>query len=160
MTTEPPPYKLPHHGAFLIGAGVGALALVVCLFVLPAYAVAIGANAMFACYLGITAWEFHCFTPAFLKKKAADTDTPVLAIFGVTLIVVVVAVLFLFLAVNEDGQLNLLAIGASAVSVVLGCSPSTPWPPSTTPTNTTMCPKRAGSRADCRWPRVSRQQRA
>lgn len=120
MTTEPPPYKLPHHAPFLIGAGVGALALVICLFVLPAYAVAIGANAMFACYLGITAWEFHCFTPAFLRKKSADTDTPVIAIFGVTLIVVVVAVLFLFLAVNEDGRLNPLAIGSSAVSVVLG----------------------------------------
>lgn len=120
MTNAAPEYKLPRHGAFLIGAGVGALALVVCLFVLPVYAVAIGANAMFACYLGITAWEFHCFTPAFLKKRAADADTPVLAIFGVTAIVVVVAVVFLFLAVNEVGKLNALAVAASAVSVVLG----------------------------------------
>jgi len=113
-------YKLPHHGAFFIAAGVGALALAICLFVLPKYAVAIGANAMFACYLGITAWEFECFTPAFLKARAADADTPVLAIFGVTIIVVATSVLFLFLAVNEGDKPNAISIAASAVSVVLG----------------------------------------
>jgi uncharacterized membrane protein len=117
---KPAQFKLPHHGAFFIAAGIGALALVVCLFLFPKYAVAVGANAMFACYLGITAWEFECFTPAFLKQKAADADTPVLAIFGVTVIVVVVSVLFLFLAVNEGDKPNAVAIAASAISVVLG----------------------------------------
>jgi uncharacterized membrane protein len=120
VTTEPPQYKLPHHGAFLVGAGIGAAALAICLFVLPVYAVAIGANAMFASYLGITAWEFRCFTPAFLRKRAADADTPVVAIFGVTATVVVVSVLFLFLAVNEEGRLDAVAVSASAVSVLLG----------------------------------------
>ena len=43
---------LPKHGAFYIGAVVGTLALIVCLFVLPKYAVAVGANALFVCYLG------------------------------------------------------------------------------------------------------------
>jgi len=112
--------RLPHHGAFFIGAGIGALALAVCLFVLPKYAVAIGANAMFACYLGLTAWEFHLFTPEFLRKRAADADTPVVAIFGVTVVAVVVAVLFLFLALNEGDKPNPVAVAASAVSVVLG----------------------------------------
>ena len=112
--------RLPHHGAFLLGAGIGALALVICLFVLPKYAVAIGANAMFASYLALTAWEFHLLTPDFLKKRAADADTPVAAIFGVTVIVVVVAVLFLFLAVNEGDKPDPYAVAASAVSVLLG----------------------------------------
>lgn len=119
-TTKTQQSKLPHHGAFLIGLGVGALALVVCLFVLPIYAVPIGANAMFASYLGLTAWEFHLLTPEFLKAKAADADTPILAIFGVTVVVVVVAVLFLFLALNDEGQPNPVEVAASAVSVVLG----------------------------------------
>lgn len=118
--SNPSNHKLPKHAAFLIGAGVGAVALVICLFMLPVYAVAIGANAMFASYLGITAWEFPRFTPEFLRKRAAEADTPVLAIFGVTAMVVVVAVLFLFLAVNEGGGRNPVAIGASVVSVVLG----------------------------------------
>ena len=112
--------RFPHHGAFLIGVVVGALALVVCLFVLPKYAVPIGANAMFACYLGFTAWQFRSLTPEFLKRRAADTDTPVLAIFGVTLIVVVVAVLFLFLALNEGDKPNPVEVAASAISVLLG----------------------------------------
>lgn len=119
-TTKTPQSKLPRHGAFLIGLGVGALALVLCLFVLPKYAVPIGANAMFACYLGLTAWEFHLLTPAFLKAKAADADTPILAIFGVTMVVVVVSVLFLFLALNEGDTPNPVEVAASAVSVVLG----------------------------------------
>ena len=112
--------RLPKHGAFLIGVGVGSLALVVCLFLLPKYAAAIGANAMFACYLGLTAWEFRLLTPAFLRRRAADADTPVAAIFGVTLIVVVVSVLFLFLALNDEEKLNPIEIAASAISVVLG----------------------------------------
>jgi uncharacterized membrane protein len=112
--------RLPHHGAFLIGAGIGALTLAICLFVLPKYAVAIGANAMFASYLALTAWEFHLLTPDFLRKRAADSDIPVAAIFGVTSIVVVVAVLFLFLAVNEGEKPNPVEVAVSAISVVLG----------------------------------------
>jgi uncharacterized membrane protein len=115
-----PNRHLPHHGAFLVGAGVGVLALVACLFLLPKYAVAIGANAMFASYLAYTAWEFRYLTPAFLKKRAADADTPIFAIFGVTLIVVVVAVLFLFLALNDGEKPDPISVAASAVSVVLG----------------------------------------
>lgn len=120
MTTAKPLQKLPHHGAFLIGAAMGALAFSISLFLLPVYAVAIGANAMFASYLGVTAWEFRYFTPAFLRRRAADADTPVLAIFGVTAIVVVVSVFFLFLAVNGEGSLNPVSVAASAISVVLG----------------------------------------
>jgi uncharacterized membrane protein len=119
-SAKPAQFLLPHHGAFFIAAGVGALALVICFFVLPKYAVAIGANAMFASYLAITAWEFRCFTPSFLKQKAADADTPVLAIFGVTIVVVVTSVLFLFLAVNEGTRPNAISVAASAISVVLG----------------------------------------
>jgi len=119
-SARPARYALPHHGAFLIAAGVGVITLAICLFLLPKYAVAIGANAMFACYLGITAWEFECFTPAFLRKRAADADTPVLAIFGVTAIVVVTSVLFLFLSVNEGDRTDMISVGASAISVLLG----------------------------------------
>jgi uncharacterized membrane protein len=82
--------------------------------------VAVGANAMFACYLGYTAWEFRYLTPAFLKRRAADADTPVVAIFAVTVMVVAVAVLFLFLSLSGGQQPDPLSVAASAVSVVLG----------------------------------------
>jgi uncharacterized membrane protein len=111
---------LPRHGAFYIGAGIGTLALVVCLFVSPKYAVAVGANALFACYLGLTAWEFPALTPAFLRRRAADADTPVGAIFAVVVIAVAVSAAFLFLAVNEGSSPDPLEVVASAVSVVLG----------------------------------------
>jgi uncharacterized membrane protein len=119
-TSRPARSRLPRHGAFLIGVAVGAAALVTCLFIEPVYAVAIGANAMFLAYLALTAWEFHDFTPAFLKRRAADADTPVLAIFGVTAVVVVVSVLFLFLAVNRGDSPDPLSVAASAASVLLG----------------------------------------
>ena len=38
---------LPRHAPFYWGVAMGALAFVVCLFLSPRYAVAVGANAMF-----------------------------------------------------------------------------------------------------------------
>jgi uncharacterized membrane protein len=111
---------LPKHGAFFIAVAVGLVALVICLFVSPKYAVAVGANALFAVYLGLTGWEFRYLTPAFLKRRAADADTPVVAIFGVTIIVVAVSVAFLFMSLNDGAGPKPAEVIASAISVLLG----------------------------------------
>lgn len=111
---------LPRHGAFYIGAAVGTLALVICLFVSPKYAVAVGANMLFAGYLGLTAWEFPALTPEFLRRRAADADTPVGAIFAVTVIAVAVSAAFLFLVVNTGTSPEPLSVATSGVSVLLG----------------------------------------
>ena len=111
---------LPKHGAFIGACAVGAVALLGCVFVAPVYAVAIGANAMFATYLALTIYELPCLTPEFLRKRAADTDSPVLAFFAVAVGLVVLSVTFLFLALNPGGTPDVPKIVASVVSVLLG----------------------------------------
>lgn len=110
---------LPRHAAFYWGVGVGVAMLVACLLLLPKYAVPVAANAMFVTYLLLVRVEFPCLTAEFLQQRPDDADSPVVAIFLVTLLVAVVAVIFLFLALNE-GRADPVEISVSVVSVLLG----------------------------------------
>lgn len=112
--------KLPRHAAFYIGVAVGALACLVCLFLAPAYAVPVGANVMFACYLCLAFLELPVLTAEFLMQRPDDADSPVAAIFGVTVIVVLVAVGSLFLTLNDGNRSDALQIAVSVVSLLLG----------------------------------------
>ena len=112
--------KLPRHAAFYIAVGVGAAACLVCLFLAPAYAVPVGANVMFACYLGLNFLELPVLSAEFLMQRPDDADSPVAAIFGVTLIVVLVAVGSLFLTLDDGGHSDALQIALSVVSLLLG----------------------------------------
>lgn len=95
--------------------------VVVCLLLAPKYAVAIGANAMFVTYLLLVRIEFPCLTAEFLQQRPDDADLPVAAIFLVTLLVAAVAVIFLFLALNDGkGGADAVGIAVSVVSVLLG----------------------------------------
>ncbi len=111
---------LTAHSAVYLAFAVGVAAFALSLFLLPTYAVAVGVNAMFLTYLGFVVWEFPAFTPRYLRHRAADTDAPVLVIFAVMVTVVLVATIFLFLALNDPGGANPYAVAASAVSVLLG----------------------------------------
>lgn len=112
---------LPRHAAFYWGVGVGVAAFVVCLLLSPEYAVAIGANAVFVVYLLLVRVEFPCLTAEFLQQRPDDADSPVAAIFLVTILVAVVAMIFLFLALNGgEGRTDPLEITVSVVSVLLG----------------------------------------
>lgn len=115
-----PQGALPRHGAFYIAAGIGGVALVLGFLLASKYAIGIGADAMFVTYLGLTAWEFRCLTPEFLRRRAADADTPVGAIFLVTVLVVAATVTLLFLALNQGDEIDPYAIAAGAASLVLG----------------------------------------
>ena len=112
--------NLPRHAAFYSGVGVGALACVLCLFLSPKFAVAAGANCMFITYLSLTAIEFRSLTAEFLRQRPDDADAPVFAILFVTTLVVVVAVIFMFLALNSGSNADMLEIAASITSVLLG----------------------------------------
>ncbi|MBL8592563.1 MAG: DUF1345 domain-containing protein [Devosia sp.] len=112
---------LPRHAAFYWGVGGGAVAFVACLLLSPKYAVAVAANAMFVTYLGLVRIEFPSLTAEFLQQRPDDADSPVAAIFLVTVLVAVVAMIFLFLALNGgEGRTDPLEIVVSVVSVVLG----------------------------------------
>ena len=99
---------------------MGAVAFAVCLFVSPKYAVAIGANAMFVTYLALVAIEFPSLTAEFLQQRPDDADSPVAAILLVTILVIGVAVVFLFLALNASQGTDLLEIAVSVAAVLLG----------------------------------------
>ncbi|WP_055049044.1 DUF1345 domain-containing protein [Devosia sp. A16] len=112
---------MPRHAAFYWGAGVGTAALVVCLLLSPKYAVALAANAMFVTYLLLVRVEFPCLTAEFLQQRPDDADSPVVAIFLATLLVAGVAILFLFLTLNDgQGRAEPVEIAASVASVLLG----------------------------------------
>jgi len=111
---------LPRHAAFYWGVGVGAVVFVACLFLSPRFAVAIGANAMFVTYLTLAALEFPSLTAEFLAQRPDDADSPVAAIFLVTGLVVSVAAVFMFLALNAKEGSDALEIAASVASVLLG----------------------------------------
>ncbi len=116
-----PARVLPRHAAFYWGVGVGAVAFVACLLLSPKYAVAVAANAMFVTYLGLVRIEFPSLTAEFLQQRPDDADSPVAAIFLVTVLVAVVAMIFLFLALNGgEGRTDPLEIVVSVLSVVLG----------------------------------------
>ncbi|WP_299639536.1 DUF1345 domain-containing protein [Devosia sp.] len=111
---------LPRHAAFFWSLAVGAAAFAVCLFFSRKYAVALGANAMFVTYLALTAVEFPSLTAEFLLQRPDEADSPVAAIFGVTALVVGVAAVFLFLALNDGDSRDPLEIVISVTSVVFG----------------------------------------
>ena len=117
--------RLTAHTAVYLALAIGLATFGMGQFLLPGYAVAIGVNAMFLTYLGLITWSFPDFTPRYLHHRAADTDAPVLVIFAVMVTVVLVATIFLFLALNDPGGANPYAVGASAVSCCLAGSPST-----------------------------------
>ena len=73
--------SLPRHAAILFGLAAGIIAFPLGMLFWPAYAFALGANAMFGVYLGLTLYEAPCLSPAFLRRRAADTDPPVGIIF-------------------------------------------------------------------------------
>lgn len=112
--------NLPRHAAFYIGVVVGAVTCIAFLFLAPPYAIAVGANMMFACYLVLAALELPVLTADYLMRRPDDADSPVVAIFGVTGIVVVVAVGSLFLTLNDGGHADGLQITLSVVSLLLG----------------------------------------
>jgi uncharacterized membrane protein len=111
---------LPRHGPFYLGLAAGVVAAALCLLLAPPYLIAVATNVMFAVYLALVAVEVPRLDPAFLRRRAADADSPVAAIFAVAILIVIVSVTFLFLTLNHGGPLNLLEIALSVTSVLLG----------------------------------------
>jgi uncharacterized membrane protein len=112
--------RVPRHGAFYIGLGVGVGALVAALLLVPAFAIAIGAIAMFVTYLVVVALTLPMLTPQFLKSHADDADTPAPVIFLVVIGVVAVCCGTLFMALNGRSGPALEEVLLSIVSVLLG----------------------------------------
>jgi uncharacterized membrane protein len=86
----------------------------------PKLAVIIGADVFFLLYLVLTLGGFGKLSPAYLKRNAARADMPVWIIYLVTLATVIVALVCLFLLLNQQPKLDRSSLGLTLVSVPLG----------------------------------------
>lgn len=113
--------RLPRHGAFYVALASGIVAFLVALWFWPVFAVPLGAITMFAVYLVLVALMFPVLTPAFLRSRADDADTPTVFIFVAVCGVVGVCCVTLFMALNgKDGGPMIEEVVLSIASVLLG----------------------------------------
>lgn len=121
MAAETPIKKpIQRHMLFVVSACFGVAAFVVSLLLHAPLAYPIGANAFFAVYDILVIAQMPKFTGAYLSKNARAADQPVLVIFAVTLIVVSVAVVSLFLLINQKDSADPIGLGFSLLSIPLG----------------------------------------
>lgn len=114
------PHVSARHRPFYLACGIGLVAFGLSFWLLRASAVGIGGNALFLAYLGMVFYKLPQLTPKFLAQHAREEDAPVGGIFFVALCVVVVCTVSLFLSLNGSGPTNLVDVGLSVVSVLLG----------------------------------------
>ncbi|TIM98893.1 MAG: DUF1345 domain-containing protein [Mesorhizobium sp.] len=116
------PVKSPiqRHMLFAVSACVGVFALLVALLLHAPLAYSIGANAFFAAYVILVVAQMPKFTGRYLSRNARATDQPVLVIFAVTLVVVGVAVISLFLLINEKDRSHPVELIFALLSIPLG----------------------------------------
>lgn len=114
------PHISARHKPFYLACGIGLLAFLLALTLLPAAAVGIGGNGLFVAYLAMVFLKLKRLTPEFLAKHAREEDAPVGGIFFVAFSVVVVCTVSMFLSLNGSGPTNLVDVGLSVVSVLLG----------------------------------------
>ncbi|RWO66115.1 MAG: DUF1345 domain-containing protein [Mesorhizobium sp.] len=116
------PVKSPiqRHMLFAVSACVGVFALLVALLLHAPLAYSIGANAFFAAYVILVVAQMPKFTGRYLSRNARATDQPVLVIFAVTLVVVGVAVISLFLLINQKDRSHPVELTFALLSIPLG----------------------------------------
>ncbi|RUU91099.1 MAG: DUF1345 domain-containing protein [Mesorhizobium sp.] len=116
------PVKSPiqRHMLFAVSACVGVFALLVALLLHTPLAYSIGANAFFAAYVILVVAQMPKFTGRYLSRNARATDQPVLVIFAVTLVVVGVAVISLFLLINQKDRSHPVELTFALLSIPLG----------------------------------------
>jgi len=121
MAAETPMKKpMQRHMLFAVSACLGVLALAVALLLHAPLAYSIGANAFFAAYVILVVAQMPKFTGRYLSKNARAADQPVLVIFAVTLVVVVVAVVSLFLLINQKDKGHPVELTFALLSIPLG----------------------------------------
>lgn len=108
------------HKQFVVAAGTGAVALAVALLLRAPLPYSIGANVFFAVYVILVVAQMPRLTGRYLSKNARATDQPVLVIFAVTLVVVVVAIVSLFLLINQKDRGHPVELGFALLSIPLG----------------------------------------
>lgn len=110
---------MPRHAPFYVGFGLGLVALALSLWLAPAFAVPIGANALFVAYLAMGFLKLPILTVDYLRSHAKDEDAPSGGLFLLVGIVIVASVVSLFLALT-DADPDALEVVVCVSSVLLG----------------------------------------
>ena len=113
-------FLLRRHMSFYLAAIGGALAFIIAWVLKTPLAPVIGANVFFVLYLALALCALPKLTAPYLKKHAATADEPMWIIFLVTFATVVVAIVSLFVLVNQKPEADLLSLIVTLASVPLG----------------------------------------
>lgn len=113
-------FLLRRHMSFYLAAIGGAIAFIIAWALKTPLAPVIGANCFFILYLALVLCALPRLTAPYLKKHAATADEPIWIIFLVTFATVVVAVISLFILINQHPKADLFSLIITLTSVPLG----------------------------------------
>ncbi|WP_439273170.1 DUF1345 domain-containing protein [Pseudochrobactrum sp. HB0163] len=113
-------FFLRRHRSFYLGASGGALAFLLAWLFKSPLAPVIGANCFFIIYLLLAITSLPRLTPSFLKKHAASADEPVWFIFLVTFATAILAVVLLFILINQQHKPEFSDLAVTLAAVPLG----------------------------------------
>lgn len=113
-------WKDRRYAAFFTGLVAALLTAIITGLLAPRFLGETPALAFFAAYLVITGIRIPRLTADYLKHRAAQNDPPAGVILLVTLVAVVVAIVSLFLALNDKGAGRGLETLMAFVAVILG----------------------------------------
>ena len=108
------------HGPFLAALCCAAVVTPLAIELVPRLAIEIGAIAFFATYLVLTRLRMAQLTAAYLKRFAATTDEPTLVIIAVAALAVAVAIVSLFMALNQPQSGGIVELVLAFASVIFG----------------------------------------
>jgi len=111
---------MPRHATLYFGLAIGLLCFAVSLWLAPGYAIGIGANGLFAAFLGTTALKLPHMTADYLQEHAREEDTPAAGMVLIVLLVVVVSVVMLISALSGGERPDLVEVTLGVASVLLG----------------------------------------
>jgi uncharacterized membrane protein len=113
-------FPVGRHVPFYLAIAAGALCAALAFWLPSMQATVIAANAFFVTYLALTLAGLPHLTADYLKAHAASSDEPVWIIFLVTLAAVMVALVALFILVNQGGAPHYLNLVLALSAVPLG----------------------------------------
>lgn len=113
-------FPFNRHVPFYLAVAAGVIGAALAIWLPPMQATVIAANAFFATYLVLTLAALPSLTADYLKAHAASNDEPVWIIFLVTFAAIVVALVALFILVNESGAPHAVNLLLALSAVPLG----------------------------------------
>jgi len=113
-------FLLRRHMSFYLAAIGGAATFIIAWLLKSPLAPVIGANCFFVLYLILALAALPKLTAPYLRKHAATADEPIWIIFLVTFATVVVAVVSLFILINQQPKADLFSLVMTLAAVPLG----------------------------------------